>query len=343
MTASRIHLGQTFSGATLTWDFKCSTTANRHLLLTGKSGFGKSYAIHHLLSQAAQDHRCFMFDFTGECRQRFPGATIIDPAHAPLTINGFGLSDMSSPRQQSEAADAVSTLIADNWRLSNKQRSLLYTSAKEYLTASGGRTSFGDFLSFFLSRALKEKGVPAQSTINVLQPLADQQLFSCWSAQDWLLHTPGITVFDLSSLSARTQQAVTELLLMDLLAQARQIGTVGKPFIVVIDEFQRLRFRAEAPASILLTEGRKYGCSLWLATQFLHDRFDAEAMACLEQAAVRLRFSPPASELPSLAKQLACESCYSTAQWKKTLGTLKTGICIASLPGLSEPVLCHIG
>lgn len=347
MSKHCLHLGRTPSGASLTWDFSDSTCANRHLLVTGTSGSGKSFAIRYLMEQATRQCRVLIFDLTGEYQKSascFPNAKLLDPSVAPLAVNGFlQTGSPSSPQRPFCAANTVASLITGCFGLSQKQHAILYDAAKRYLLQPGSRSSFGDFMSFFLSEAPKKKGIPAQPSINVLQPLVDQQLFAGGQRQDWLLRTPGITIYCLAALPGRSQQAVTQLLLSDLLSCIRETGNVDDPFIVIIDEFQRLGFHTESPASILLTEGRKYGCSLWLASQFLMGRFDPEALFCLEQAAIRLRFSPPASELPSLARQLAAQSSFDSPQWKKALGSLQTGRCIASLPGMPEPILCHIG
>lgn len=136
---------------------------------------------------------------------------------------------------------------------------------------------------------------------------------------------------------------MAELLLLDLWAHMQVSGTAEHPFIVSVDEFQKLRFSADAPASLLLTEGRKYGCGFWLATQFLRERFDIETRACLEQASAHLIFSPPGADLPMLSKQLTARSGHPATKWKELLCRLPTGVCIASLTGqLARPVICCV-
>ena len=56
---------------------------------------------------------------------------------------------------------------------------------------------------------------------------------------------------------------------------------------IVIDEFQHLLLNKKAMLVQLLTEGRKYGLDVILATQSLA-RFTNDTLVALNQAAVRL-------------------------------------------------------
>ena len=70
----------------------------------------------------------------------------------------------------------------------------------------------------------------------------------------------------------------------------------------MLDEFQRMRLRENSPLFRLLTEGRKYGLELILATQTA-SIFNKKEVAILEQVGTRIYFQPSESEINMIKRQ----------------------------------------
>ena len=95
--------------------------------------------------------------------------------------------------------------------------------------------------------------------------------------------------------------------------------------MIVIDEFQNLSAKMGAPLMRLLTEGRRFGISLLLATQSL-EIFPGEIQPVLSQTATRLYFRPTDNEVKKIAKNISADSA---AEWVKRLKNLKVGESVA--------------
>ena len=78
---------------------------------------------------------------------------------------------------------------------------------------------------------------------------------------------------------------ISEILLKNLWKEALIVKENN--ITIVIDEFQHLLLNKKAMLVQLLTEGRKYGLDVILATQSL-SRFTNDTLVALNQAAVRL-------------------------------------------------------
>ena len=92
--------------------------------------------------------------------------------------------------------------------------------------------------------------------------------------------------------------------------------------MIVLDEAQKFTFKANSYTVKLLREGRKYQMSGFFASQWISDK---EALAALEQAALRAYFRPEPSNAPALAKRLAAGDKELTNIYERHLSRLKRG------------------
>ena len=70
--------------------------------------------------------------------------------------------------------------------------------------------------------------------------------------------------------------------------------------VISIDEIQSLSLGKNSVFFQMLTESRKYGVSLLMATQFL-SQFDKKELDCLNQASVKIYFKPNDGDEKKLA------------------------------------------
>ncbi len=129
---------------------------------------------------------------------------------------------------------------------------------------------------------------------------------------------------------------ITEFSLIDLYWYYRGRGSEDDPRIIVLDEIQNLDHRLEGPLGQLLTEGRKFGISLILATQTLSN-FAKDQRDRLFQASHKLFFKPADTEIKSYAQLLADATSYNQEHWVQQLSGLSRGECY-SLGHACNPV-----
>ena len=79
-------------------------------------------------------------------------------------------------------------------------------------------------------------------------------------------------------------------------------------YIICLDEIQHLNLSCGSTVHKMLRESRKYGIAMLLSTQFLGDLKDRESKLALEQAAQKIFFRPPESNLLSIARSIDVEN-----------------------------------
>jgi DNA phosphorothioation-dependent restriction protein DptH len=128
---------------------------------------------------------------------------------------------------------------------------------------------------------------------------------------------------------------ITEFSLVDLYWYYRASGSKDKPKVIVLDEIQNLDHRLNSPLGQFLTEGRKFGISLILATQTLSN-LDKDERDRLFQASHKLFFKPADTEIRSFAQILADATGLKNEEWVRRLTSLKRGECYSLGPAVNE-------
>lgn len=139
---------------------------------------------------------------------------------------------------------------------------------------------------------------------------------------------PGkINIIRLSKFDLDTQAVISEVLLSYLWRMAA-VGTYkDKPIYVFVDECQNLNLGKEHALTKLLTEGRKFGVNLNLATQYLVNS-TAEAQRIL-QAGLIMYFKPTQNKIRETASII---DSTRVDDWVAVLSSLKQGEFVAVGP-----------
>ncbi len=103
---------------------------------------------------------------------------------------------------------------------------------------------------------------------------------------------------------------------------------------LVLDEIQNLDHRLSSPLAKILTEGRKFGLSMILATQTLSN-LHPEERDRLFQASQKLFFKPAETEVREYARVLEHSTNEKAELWIKRLSSLGKGECYAFGPALN--------
>lgn len=228
----------------------------------------------------------------------------------------------------SDTAQRVMEIFSQVYHLGKRQRGLLYH------TILYGLESYDVFNIYQLIALLKENRTSrgglnpcAAALLEQLSPLADKNLFLEDAGFDWpsLLYGKGqLIIFQISYFSIGIQKMITSLLLWDLFYGIQRFGKKENPFIIVLDECRNLQIGTGTPVMRLLTEGRKFGAGIWLATQS-KEYFQIEERIGLEQVANRIYFKPPVSEINKIADSLG-----NGGIWRKRLSNMPLGTCVIS-------------
>lgn len=344
----------------LYWKYTNKNMANRHMLITGKSGQGKTYAIQCLLMEFSKAgipavifdyaesftdkklEEVFKNEFKGKIRQnaiKFKKLAINPFERHKIDIHEIlgeailaQMTEEEIERNSVEDSVVVATRLADIFRhvymFGDQQYSAIYKACKD------GVDHYGDEMNFkYFRQQLEEMGTKeAKSVLMKLTPFLDTDLFESQGSMNWgeMLYNDGIiNVIQLTQIPRDMQIVATEFILWDMWYYSLLNGEEKKPFIVVLDEAQNLDFDEKSCSNKILTEGRKFGWSGWFATQFLKGQLREDEIGRLQQASQRVYFRPPDNEISSMAVSIDQDRSHS-GEWMSKLKNLGKGECIIS-------------
>ena len=338
----KILIGKKSNGEPVYWHYGHSQLANRHMLLFGASGSGKTYGIQCLLAEMAKENmRSLIIDYTDGFLPQQVEPRFLDIAKPQ---NHFVITDklpLNPFRRQQQVIDPSIPAIEETSFQVASRISSIFTSVY---------STMGDQQSSALVRVLEEgmeedpnfslNGVLArlradsqygESLASKLEPFIRAQPFKEGSDSAWeqMLTSPEsfVHVLQLKGVAREIQKLVTEFALWDLYDYACNTGSKNRPIPVVLDEIQNLDHRSDSPIDKMLREGRKFGLSMMLATQTT-SQFDQEQRDRLFQAGHKLFFKPANTEINRFADLLSvATSGVSKADWAERLAKLQKGQC----------------
>lgn len=325
------------------WEFGHKELNNRHLLINGNSGCGKTYAIQTLLmEQAQQGISSVIFDYTAGFT-----ASKLDPAFKSalgkkiqqrvvrqhkLPVNPFQKHDIKIdedlyiPEDDTDIATKIANIFQKVYAFGDQQKSTIYTAIMNGLNKHGDQMSFAHMAEEL--EAIGNK--TAESVLSKIRPFIDLDPFTLEEPFDWgeIRDSDGIVyVIQLTGYSSDVKLLLTEILLWDIWSYCEKNGDESKPFTVVLDEAQNLDHSAASPSAKILTEGRKFGLSGWYATQFMKPQLSDDEIQRLQQAGQKLYFCPPDEGVMTVAKNIDITSAGSKI-WAERLKKLKKGECV---------------
>ncbi|MDE5179422.1 DNA phosphorothioation-dependent restriction protein DptH [Vibrio fluvialis] len=340
----RVEIGQdTLTGEKVFWEYGHKDLANRHLIIFGSSGQGKTYCIQGLLMSLADAQiRSLVIDYTNGFLPNHLETEFIErvnPKSNILCNEPFGMSPFRAQKQDfggifiEEKPHMVAGRVASVFNkvystIGERQIAVLNEVIEFGVQRYGSAYSLQNMLD-----DLNEEETAGPALASKLAPLVKSNLFSSNSDKSWSevfeSQENGSTIMQLASLNHDISMLCTEFLLWDLYSYACSYGSKEKPLPIVLDEVQNLDHRLESPLGKMLTEGRKFGVSLILATQTL-SMLRKDEQDRLFQASHKLFFAPAKTETKTYAKILEL-SMPGTKQvdWEKQLGELSKGQCLS--------------
>lgn len=346
----KLLIGTRMNGEPVYWHYGHANLPNRHLLIFGASGSGKTYGIQCLLAEMAmQGLHSLIIDYTdGFLPQQ------VEPLFNQTTKpkNHFVVTDklpLNPFKQQEYVIDpSIPNIKESPYQVASRVASIfisVYESIGDQQKAAlmrvleDGIAGDDSFMFDTLLVRLRDDSQYGESLANKLEPLIKSQPFrqSNDSAWDSML-TSGecaVHVLQLKGLGRDVQKIVTEFALWDLYDFACNNGSKNRPIPVVLDEIQNLDHSSDSPIDKMLREGRKFGLSLLLATQTT-SQFDQEGRDRLFQAGHKLFFKPADTEVDRFATLLSQTTKEPKADWRQRLSNLQKGQCWSLGPVLTS-------
>lgn len=340
----RILLGSDLrTGEKYYWEFGNRELNNRHLLINGNSGFGKTYCIQGLLMESAmQGISSVVFDYTSgftntkldpvfknalgdRIKQRFIRVDKI-PVN-PFIKQEISIDDeMFVPENNVDVASKISEIFSTVYSLGDQQKSAVYSAVLNGLGKYGDRMNFR-----IMADELEEIGTSyAKTVLSKIQAFTDIDPFAFDEKFSWgdIRDSEGMVyIIQLAGYERDVQTLMTELLLWDIWSYSVKNGDESKPLILVLDEAQNLSHGDKSPSAKILTEGRKFGISGWYATQFMKPQLSDDEIQRLQQAGQKLYFCPPDDGVMTVAKNIDINP-QGAKEWSERLKKLKKGECV---------------
>lgn len=333
------------------WEYGNKGLANRHLSITGRSGQGKTYFIQCILWELAKNGiSSIIIDYTDGYKKSQLEDHFKDKLGSNLEqfivlqkkfpVNPFKRNmkeldeDITVLEDDSDVAERMKNVIGSIYpTLGIQQLNSVYQAVMK------GMSLYDNKMNLSLLRDLLEEdgSGPAKTALSQMNLLIDKNPFDYEQDFDWsfLEKEKGkVFVIQLTGYSEDVQKMITEFILWDLWYYKLQHGKKNLPFPVILDESQRLDFSNGSPSAKILVEGRKFGWSGWFSTQFLKG-FASDQVSRLQNAAVKIYFSPMENEISTIASTLAQDNA-ERKDWETKLNNLKKGQCIVHAPILDR-------
>ena len=335
----RVFIGKDKAGNKVFWDFGHPKLANRHLLITGTSGQGKTYSIQTMLKELAENGiSSVIFDYTegfreDQLEQAFRNTLADRITQQVVYVSGIPIDpfrrheieigDFKVPEKVSDVSQRIAAIFTHVYNFGEQQFGAIYSACSDAMNTYGNQTDIFKFRG-----KLKELANPAaKSVLTKMAPFFDSVEFQKDAEFDWnsVIRSDGsIIIFQLMHYVREIQVIITEMMLWDAWHYFKKNGDKNTPFVVVLDEAQNLSMKDGSPAEVILREGRKFGWSAWFATQSLKSLSENEVIN-LRQAPFSLYFKPTDDEILRVAKQI---DPLSSNSWVSQIKSLHKGQCV---------------
>lgn len=331
------------TGEKIYWEYGHKSLNNRHLLINGNSGCGKTYCIQGMLMSAArQGVSAVIFDYTGGFTNSQLDPLFKDVLEGQIVqrliitdkipVNPFVRHQIQIdentfiPGTNVQTASKISEIFTSVYSLGEQQKSAVYQAVLN------GLNNLGDQMTFqAMAQELDQLGTSySKSVLSKIRPFIDMDSFKTDDSFNWgsIRDADGMVyVIQLAGYERPEQVLLTEILLWDIWSFCVKTGNEGKPFILVMDEAQNLDHGEKSPSAKILTEGRKFGISGWYATQFMKPQLTDDEIQRLQQSVQKLYFCPPDDGVETVAKNLETPSV-TKKDWTVRLKRLQKGECV---------------
>ena len=316
--------------------FNSESSFNGHILITGKSGTGKTVLAERLFLEiikaggtiiAIDLHHALNTDqIPEEFRKEFIEATHEIEAYAsgiPCPLFTPMLLKDQKNESFNDTVSAVTNVLTQALQLRFRQKSAL-KNAVEYIHTNHLYEARGiaALIEPLLSSSLDAAAIVADKLEQVIEHnvFVDGNLF---------IQENKINILRLSQFDLTTQVTVAEIILAYIWRLASSQSILFENLYICIEELPNFSLGNQGAIARLLSEGRKFNTNLLLITQSLSMCFDSSEQKRLLQSGLQIYFRPPGNESRTIARLLDPDSVNN---WERILRGLKIGEFIGNGP-----------
>lgn len=254
---------------------------------------------------------------------------VIDVCNDGIGIKPFNPIDFKSSHTEKGADTAMRfcDTLKNIYQLGVTQNAYLYKAVKQSM---GYEVDNNSKLKEIYCGLVDQKGDSVAKLCAKLEYIVDSEIFA--DREDFdveVFNGCGVILIRMSHLSTEIKRLITEFSLWEIWKVFQENQDKRHRVTIVLDECQTLDFSHSSPITKMLTEGRKFGISCWLATQFLKGQFNDQTINRLDQAGVKLYFKQTEGDATNIAKKIE----YSRKKaWTEILKGLKIGEFVALAP-----------
>lgn len=304
---------------------------NPHILCIGASGSGKTVEAQYIISDivrkggtvlAVSAHSSLsanqIFEGCAEDFEKYGNHIYASETGIPCPLFTPLVYPDGAKEAEADMTGAITDIICRALKLGNKERILLRRAvecvAREGTYQRDGFRAIGDVL------LMQGKSREAE-LYERLRPLFSHNIFT--SAGD-CIEKGRMNIIHLDRLDLEMQNAVTEILLAYIwrLGNASQFEGKENGLYLFLDECQNVNTRADGALASMLSEGRKMGIGLILATQMILQGGTNSVQKRLTQCGTILIFKPAADGIAQTAKII---DPTGGKQWYEKLRALEPG------------------
>lgn len=326
-----IELGES-SGFKVHWNIQ--KAPNGHIALIGASGSGKSVLAQYMILQIVKqggtvliiDHQGTLSDdqiyasFRDEFNQ-YRNDTYAYKAGIPCKL--FQPIRYSDGMIESEevTAGALTEVIGRTFKLRTEQKSLLRVAIRQVIDDG----TYHECGLKALQEALCNFGTKKATEIA-------ERLYSLFEHNsfidgDEMIIQKKINIVHLSRLSLLSQEAITEMIISYIWRLGNADVFKNQNFFFFLDECQNIDGNSKSALAHMISEGRRLGINLLLATQMILQGSTNAVQQRISQCALILFFRPAMNRISLTAKMI---NPNNKEKWLPFLGQLKVGNFIAT-------------
>lgn len=323
---------------------------NSHLLVLGNSGYGKTYLLCREMEELIdKGHKIFLLDYSCSYTK------------AELVKNQFRSMEMVeilNPLEESfdwifEEGDLVSDLADALVKVMG-----IRSYYQKKLLRQGLILTFASERVFTISILMEQLEIlldveeDSESKKNIYHLLTRLDPYSGVSGICFRYKKNGerkkarakITIIQVSDYAELQRKFLVEFL-TDMFWKEVRVG-MKRADVILLDEFQNLDIKPGSALSAMLREGRKFGLSVYLSSQFLGN-YEKEEVDTLMQAANKMIFRPTENDLRSMAYVIDVNNRKS---WENILKKLQVGEAVLkgkyvinqNKKEIETPIICTI-
>lgn len=296
---------------------------NGHILVLGKSGSGKTYFLCRKIEEdLAELKRVFIIDYSGSYTDSEMKKNHFEYLSQVEVWNPFEKElvwELCGQNSENVVADSLIKILG----IRSFYQKKLIVELVDRLLEDCGQMNICMLVEAAESAIETKDNADEQKNLvhllNRLYPYRDINVV--WRMTDSSMQDAAkpIVVLELSQFSQQNRKFLMEFFSLLLWEEVRMWKSRADVF--VFDEFQHMDLCEDSTIDTLLREGRKFGVSTYLSSQFL-GRKGEEVRETFMQAGNYLFFSPTETEIRTIASWISLDA---KKEWQSILGDLSRG------------------